>query len=89
MIFILSHLISINEALATSTAVERAFSQGRQILHFTRNRLKPSAIHAHLCLGSWARLGLISATDFVRAIQAESSKRKRDDNDDDAGAAAL
>src|ERR1700692_2300957 len=32
--------------LATSTAVERLFSQGRQLLHFTRNRLSPSMIHA-------------------------------------------
>jgi hypothetical protein len=66
-----------------STAVERVFSQGRHILHFTRNRLSPSAIHAYLCLGSWARHGLVSASDFVKAIQSES-KRKREEDAEDA-----
>ncbi|KAG2128389.1 hypothetical protein BD769DRAFT_1457161, partial [Suillus cothurnatus] len=29
---------------STSTAVEHVFSQGRHLLHFTRNRLCPSSI---------------------------------------------
>lgn len=75
----------LTSAVATSTAVERVFSQGRHILHFTRNRLSPSAIRAYLCLGSWARHGLVTTNDFVKAIQSESkkSKRKRDDDAED------
>jgi hypothetical protein len=49
-------------------------------LHFTRNRLSPSAIRAYLCLGSWARHGLVSAADFAKAIQSDS-KRKRDEEE--------
>ncbi|KAG1801891.1 uncharacterized protein BJ212DRAFT_1267870, partial [Suillus subaureus] len=41
-----------------STAVERAFSQDRQLLHFTRNRLARSTIRAFLYLGAWNRSGL-------------------------------
>ena len=37
---------------ATLTAVESVFSQGRQILPFSRNRLSGTRIRAHLCLGS-------------------------------------
>ncbi|KDQ49145.1 hypothetical protein JAAARDRAFT_109631, partial [Jaapia argillacea MUCL 33604] len=49
---------------ATSTAVERVFSQGRQLLHFTRNRLSPSSIRAAICLGSWGRHDLIHMPDL-------------------------
>ncbi|EGN99645.1 hypothetical protein SERLA73DRAFT_38945, partial [Serpula lacrymans var. lacrymans S7.3] len=49
---------------ATSTAVERIFSQGQQLLHFTRNRLSPSSTRAFLCLGSWLRCELISSADL-------------------------
>lgn len=66
----------------TSTAVERVFSQGRHLLHFTRNRLSPSTIRAYLCLGSWARHGLVTVTDIAKAIQS-TSKRKREDGDED------
>ncbi|KIM63441.1 hypothetical protein SCLCIDRAFT_91875, partial [Scleroderma citrinum Foug A] len=44
---------------ATSTAVERVFSQGRQLLHFARNCLSPSSTRAFLCLGLWLRMDLI------------------------------
>ncbi|KAG9315415.1 hypothetical protein JVU11DRAFT_4568 [Chiua virens] len=64
--------------LTTSTAVEQVFSQGRHLLHFTRNRLSPSAIRAYLCLGAWARCDLLFMEDLLAAIT--SRKRKRDDH---------
>jgi hypothetical protein len=36
-------------------------------------------IRAHLCLGSWARKGLVQMKDLIEVIQATSKKRKRDD----------
>lgn len=54
--------------LATSTAVERVFSQGRQLLPFTRNALSPSSMQALLCLGSWSRCGIIKFDDMVAAL---------------------
>ena len=62
--------------VATSTAVERVFSQGRQLLSFTRNRLRPSTIRAFLCLGSWGRNDLIFFEDVLAAVKG-NSKRKR------------
>ena len=67
---------------ATSTAVERVFSQGRQLLHFTRNWLSPASIRASLCLGDWSRRDLLSTSDIVEAIQIRQDKRKREDDDD-------
>jgi hAT family protein len=60
---------------ATSTAVERVFSQGRHLLYFTRNRLTPRSIRAHLCLGSWARHDMLRWEDLLAAM---TSKRKRE-----------
>ena len=70
--------------VATSTAVERVFSPGRQLLSFTRNRLHPSSLRAFLCLGSWGRNDLILFEDVLAAVKG-SSKRKRElsDSDDD------
>jgi hypothetical protein len=64
---------------ATSTAVERVFSQGRHLLSHTRNRMKGKTLRAHLCLGSWARKGLVDVKDLIQVIQASSKKRKRAD----------
>jgi len=47
------------------------------------NRLSPSAIRAYLCLGSWACHGLVSVSDFLKANQP-NSKRKRDEDVEDA-----
>ncbi|TFY79033.1 hypothetical protein EWM64_g4980 [Hericium alpestre] len=60
---------------ATSTAVERVFSQGRQLLHFTRNRLSPYSIRAYLCLGSWSRHNIISFEQFLNAATEKKCKR--------------
>ncbi|KIN96071.1 hypothetical protein M404DRAFT_1007026 [Pisolithus tinctorius Marx 270] len=59
---------------ATSTAVERVFSQGRQLLHFTRNRLSGNSVRAFLCLGSWMRHDVVSPEDLIAIIR---QKRKR------------
>jgi hypothetical protein len=66
--------------IATSTAVERVFSQGRQLLSFTRNRLSASSICAFLCLGSWGRNDLILLEDVLVAVKG-SSKRRRESSD--------
>lgn len=63
--------------LATSTAVERVFSQGRQVLHFTRNRLSPATIRGLMCFGNWCRKGLVRMSDVVDAVRCGSSKRRR------------
>jgi hypothetical protein len=59
-----------------STAVEHVFSQGQQLLHFTHNQLSPSTICANLCLGSWARHGLMSISDLIKVTKVRSNKRK-------------
>jgi hypothetical protein len=55
--------------LATSTAVECVFSQGRQLLNFTQNALTGTSICMHLCLGSWCRNDIITAKDLLVAIK--------------------
>lgn len=57
---------------ATSTSVERVFSQGRHLLPFSRNSLSPSSIRAFLCFGSWARCGLVVMNDVVVAIKTKT-----------------
>ncbi|EPQ50068.1 hypothetical protein GLOTRDRAFT_21677, partial [Gloeophyllum trabeum ATCC 11539] len=52
---------------ATSTAVEHIFSQGRQLLHFTRNCLGPGFFRAILCLGSWGHRDLLLMEDLTAA----------------------
>jgi hypothetical protein len=59
---------------ATSTAVERVFSQGRQLLHFTRNALSALSIRSFLCLGSWGRNDLIVTGNLLSSLG--SMKRK-------------
>jgi hypothetical protein len=72
---------------ATSTAVERVFSQGRQLLHFTRNRLSGKSIQALMCFGDWSWRDLVQMSDIVDAIRGltGNGKRKRrlsEDSDD-------
>ena len=62
---------------ATSTAVERVFSQGRQLLHFTRNRLRGASIRAHLCLGSWGQHDLLDMPDLIEAVSVNMRKRSK------------
>ena len=50
---------------AMSTAVERLFSHGQQLLHFTRNCM----IHAFLCLGDWGKRDLIDMPEIVAVIR--------------------
>ena len=49
---------------ATSTDVERVFSQGRLLLSHIRNRLLSQSIRALMCLGSWSQLGLVKDADI-------------------------
>lgn len=51
-------------ATATSTDVERVFSQGRLLLSHIRNRLLSQSIQALMCLGSWSQLGLVKDADI-------------------------
>ena len=69
--------LSSNTILATSTAVERVFSQGRQLLHFTRNRLSGASIRSLLCFGDWSRKDLIATSDVVKAIRQGSSRKRK------------
>jgi LSD1 subclass zinc finger protein len=61
-------------------AVERIFSQGRQLLSFTRNRLGASSIRASLCMGSWGRNNLLFFEDLLAGVKS-SSKRRRELSD--------
>ena len=73
-------LLLIVFLVATSTAVERVLSQGRQLLSFTQNRLRTSSIRAFLCLGLWGHNDLIFFKDVLAAVKA-GSKRKREASD--------
>ena len=68
--------------IATSTTVEHAFSQGCQLLSFTRNRLSASTIHSFLCLGAWGRQDLVFFEDVLAAVRG-NSKRKREESHSD------
>jgi hypothetical protein len=78
---------------ATSTALERVFSQGRQLLHFTRNRMSGSSFWSLICFGDWSRKDMINISDIVEAIQLRSRKHKRMLSEaisiDDDGASSL
>ena len=59
-------------AIATSTDVERVFSQGRVLLSHVRNWLSSQSIRALMCLSSWSRLGLVKDKDiFAVTVLAE------------------
>jgi hypothetical protein len=61
--------------MSPSSAPERVFSQGRQLLHFTRNRLAPSTIRAFLCLGAWGRSDLLATEDLLASVKSQKRKR--------------
>ena len=63
--------------LATSTAVERVFSQGRQLLSYTRNRLSPFSICSVLCFGDWSRKDSVHMPDLVAAVSDKEKLKKR------------
>lgn len=58
----------------TSTAVERVFSRGRQLLPFTRSGLSAASIRTQLCLGSWCRCDLIRVEEIQAAITGKKRK---------------
>jgi hypothetical protein len=60
--------------LATSTAVERVFSAGRQLLHFTRNRLNADSVRRFLCLGTWCRANVIGDDIIEAAVRKNMGK---------------
>lgn len=70
-------IFGICESSGTSTAVERVFSKGRQLLSYTRNRLSPASICSLLCLGDWSRKDLVHMPDLVEAIGGKEKSRKR------------
>lgn len=61
---------------ATSTAVERVFSQGRHLLSHTRNALSSQSLRSFLCLGSWSRRDLVVMKDLIDAVRANMGKKK-------------
>lgn len=58
-------------AAATSVGVERAFSQGRFLLPYVRNRLSPESVRALMCLGAWSRAGLVQVDDLLAVARYE------------------
>jgi hypothetical protein len=62
---------------ATLTAVERVFSQGRQLLHFTRNRMSGSLFRSLICFGDWSWKDMVNISDVVEAIRLRSRKHKQ------------
>ena len=65
-----------NVILATSTAVERVFSQGRQLLQFTHNRFSGGSIRLLLCFWDWSRKDMINTDHVVEAIKLSNGKNK-------------
>ncbi len=72
--FLFLFVLWLRLCVATSTEVERVFSQGRQLLSFTHNRLTPSSIRAYMCLGSWGRCDLLLMGDFLSALRAKKKQ---------------
>jgi hypothetical protein len=68
--------IADNHHSATSTTVERVFSQGRQLLSFTRNCLSPLSIRSIMCFGDWGRKDLVDMPDLIEAIGGKKSKKR-------------
>ena len=60
--------------LATSTSVERVFSQGRQLLSYTWNRMTGKTVCALLCFGDWCRKDIVSMVDIVEAVRDNKGK---------------
>ena len=56
--------------------MERVFSQGRQLLYFTRNRLSPALIRASLCLGDWSRKDMVHMSDIIGAILGKGKGKR-------------
>src|SRR5713101_5608691 len=71
----LSKIITNSLFTATSTAVERVFSQGRHLLHFMHNHLKPHTICTHLCLSSWGHQNMLQWKDVHQAVRFKKQKR--------------
>ncbi|KAF9223351.1 hypothetical protein BS17DRAFT_135213 [Gyrodon lividus] len=63
--------------------VGRVFSYGRQLLHFTRNRLSPSAIRAFLCLGALGMCNLLFMEDLLTAVTNRKRKWEEIDIEDE------
>ncbi|KAF8218093.1 hypothetical protein K438DRAFT_1557905, partial [Mycena galopus ATCC 62051] len=62
--------------IAMSTVIERVFSKGHQLLHFTRNHLSEKLpCWTFLCLGSWSRHDLVGDKEFQSAVR-ENMKGK-------------
>ena len=58
--------------IATSTDVERVFSQGRIVLSHVRNRLSSESTQALMCLGNWSLLGFVKDKDiYAVTVQPE------------------
>jgi hypothetical protein len=64
----------LTNCIATSVDVERAFSGGRRLLSFTRNRLSAESIRHLMCLGSWCKNNLVSTNILLKAITARSKR---------------
>ncbi|KAJ7442838.1 hypothetical protein B0H11DRAFT_1748853, partial [Mycena galericulata] len=69
---------------ATSVAVERVFSHGRCLLHFTCNRMSAVSFRRLLCLGSWGRRDLLRINDLIAACSPKKCKRVRAQDDADS-----
>ncbi|KAF9227663.1 hypothetical protein BS17DRAFT_726037 [Gyrodon lividus] len=54
--------------------IERVFSQGRQLLHFTRNRLSARFVRVFICLGSWVRHDMIPLDVLVVVVWPKKRK---------------
>jgi hypothetical protein len=64
----------LTDCMATSVDVECAFSGGRWLLSFTRNRLSAESIRRLMCLGSWYKNNLVSTNILFKAITACSKR---------------
>ncbi|KAF5365335.1 hypothetical protein D9758_005494 [Tetrapyrgos nigripes] len=68
---------------ATSTDVERIFSQGRLMLPYVRNRLKVQTTHSLMCFGPWSRLGMIHDDDVKAVVLLDEVPLEQGDKDGD------
>ncbi|KAJ7164270.1 hypothetical protein C8R46DRAFT_901485, partial [Mycena filopes] len=66
-----------NKFPATSTGVDRVFSRGRQLLHFTRNQLSAKSVCMFLCLWSWSKHDLVGNKEFQMAVCENMGEKEK------------
>jgi hypothetical protein len=66
-------------SIATSTDVERVFSEGRILLSHIRNKLSVQTTCALMCVGNWSSLGYVKDKDIYAVTVQEEVEGDEED----------